>query len=108
MGKNRSFKNPTQRNAVWQARLVTSMTLCHIVDSMNAARSFQRRGIVEGFFGPLWSMAHRKAVFQFGAARGMNTYLYAPKDDLYHRVRWMQPYPPRQWKNLLQLIGEAQ
>ena len=70
--------------------------------------SFKRRGIVEGFFGPLWSMAHRKAMFKFGAARGMNTYLYAPKDDPYHRERWTEPYPHDQWQALLQLIREAQ
>jgi hyaluronoglucosaminidase len=70
--------------------------------------SFKRRGIVEGFFGPLWSMAHRKAMFEFGAARGMNTYLYAPKDDPYHRERWTEPYPRHQWQALLQLIRQAQ
>ena len=70
--------------------------------------SFKRRGIVEGFFGPLWSMAHRKAMFEFGAARGMNTYLYAPKDDPYHRERWTEPYPTKQWRELLQLVREAQ
>jgi len=43
---------------------------------MNPAKTVQRRGIVEGFFGPLWSMAHRRRLFEFGAARGMNTYLY--------------------------------
>jgi hyaluronoglucosaminidase len=70
--------------------------------------SFKRRGIVEGFFGPLWSMAHRKAMFEFGAARGMNTYLYAPKDDPYHRERWTEPYPKNQWRALLQLVRQAQ
>ena len=69
---------------------------------------FERRGVVEGFFGPLWSMSHRKALFQFGAARGMNTYLYAPKDDPYHRERWTEPYPKNEWKKLLQLIRDAQ
>jgi hyaluronoglucosaminidase len=69
--------------------------------------SFQRRGIVEGFFGPLWSMAHRKALFKFGARRGMNTYLYAPKDDPYHRERWTEPYPRYHWQALLQLIRQA-
>jgi hyaluronoglucosaminidase len=69
---------------------------------------FKRRGIVEGFFGPLWGMSHRKALFEFGAARGMNTYLYAPKDDPYHRERWTEPYPREQWKVLLQLILQAQ
>jgi hyaluronoglucosaminidase len=70
--------------------------------------TFQRRGIVEGFFGPLWSMSHRKALFDFGAARGMNTYLYGPKDDPYHRARWTQAYPLKQWNALLQLIRHAQ
>jgi hyaluronoglucosaminidase len=74
---------------------------------MMEIQQFERRGLVEGFFGPPWSMAHRKAVFEFGAARGMNTYLYAPKDDPYHRKLWRQPYPFGRWRQLLQLIGQA-
>jgi hyaluronoglucosaminidase len=74
---------------------------------MQDAETFRRRGIVEGFFGPPWSMKHRMAVFRFGAAFGMNTYLYAPKDDPYHRERWKEPYPPKQWHMLLQLIHSA-
>ena len=58
-------------------------------------KTFQRRGVVEGFFGPLWSMAHRRRLFEFGAARRMNTYLYAPKDDSYHRKLWRRPIPRR-------------
>ena len=73
-----------------------------------AVKTFARRGIVEGFFGPLWSMAHRKALFAFGAARGMNTYLYAPKDDPYHRQRWRLPYPPKEWREMLRLIRTGQ
>jgi hyaluronoglucosaminidase len=71
-------------------------------------KTFQRRGIVEGFFGPLWSMAHRRRLFKFGAARGMNTYLYAPKDDPYHRKLWRRHYPAAQWRELLRLIRAAQ
>ena len=89
------------------------VSACRLFHRMPHCRSmkipqFQRRGIVEGFFGPLWSMAHRKALFEFGAARGMNSYLYAPKDDPYHRERWTEPYPPGQWKALEQLIRHAQ
>jgi hypothetical protein len=29
---------------------------------MKKNKTFQRRGIVEGFFGPLWSMAQRKTL----------------------------------------------
>ena len=75
---------------------------------MTPARTFHRRGIVEGFFGPLWSMAHRRRLFAFGAARGMNTYLYAPKDDPYHRLLWRRPYPNAQWRELLGLIRAAE
>ena len=77
-------------------------------DTMPSLSTFQRRGIVEGFFGPPWSMEHRAAVFDFGAARGMNTYLYAPKDDLYHREKWDQPYPKKEWQQLVRLIRSAQ
>jgi len=75
---------------------------------MNLAATFPRRGIVEGFFGPPWSMAHRAAMFEVGAARGMNTYLYAPKDDPYHREKWDRPYPRKKWKEMLRLIRSAQ
>ncbi|HEY7221556.1 MAG TPA: beta-N-acetylglucosaminidase domain-containing protein [Candidatus Binatia bacterium] len=75
---------------------------------MNAAKTFHRCGIVEGFFGQPWSMAHRRRLFAFGAARGMNTYLYAPKDDPYHRKLWRQPYPKTKWRELLRLIRAAQ
>lgn len=74
---------------------------------MNPPLAFQRRGIVEGFFGPPWSMRHRAAMFEFGAAHGMNTYLYAPKDDPYHREKWQRPYPPQKWKEMARLIRAA-
>ena len=70
--------------------------------------AFQRRGIVEGFFGPPWSMRHRARIFEFGAARGMNTYLYAPKDDPYHREKWRLAYPPGRWKAMERMIRLAQ
>ncbi len=53
-------------------------------------------------------MSHRRRLFEFGAARGMNTFLYAPKDDPYHRKLWRQPYPKTKWRELLLLIRAAQ
>jgi hyaluronoglucosaminidase len=38
----------------------------------------------------------------------MNTYLYAPKDDPYHRERWREPYPKGEWRALRNLIAAAQ
>jgi hyaluronoglucosaminidase len=68
---------------------------------------FKRRGIVEGFFGAPWSMRQRAAMFEFGAAKGMNTYLYAPKDDPYHREKWQLPYPAERWNEMRRLIQHA-
>ena len=77
-------------------------------DTGVSVRTFERRGIVEGFFGPPWTNAHRAAMFAFGAARGMNTYLYAPKDDPYHRELWRLPYPEPEWREICRLIEAAQ
>jgi hyaluronoglucosaminidase len=81
---------------------------CAKLKRMNLSSTFPRRGIVEGFFGPPWSMKQRAAMFEVGAARGMNTYLYAPKDDPYHREKWDRPYPRKKWKEMLRLVRSAQ
>ena len=49
-------------------------------------------GVVEGFYGPPWTPAERRQLFDRLAAAGLNTYLYAPKDDLKHRALWREPY----------------
>ena len=49
-------------------------------------------GVVEGFYGPPWTQAERSRLFDRLAALGLNTYLYAPKDDLKHRALWREPY----------------
>jgi hypothetical protein len=52
----------------------------------------EMRGIIEGFYGEPWSWAEREAVCSELAAAGMDTYVYAPKDDPLHRSRWREPY----------------
>jgi hypothetical protein len=49
-------------------------------------------GVIEGFYGPLWSRQERAELFKWMSAWGLNTYFYAPKDDLHHRALWRQPY----------------
>jgi hypothetical protein len=58
------------------------------------------RGIIEGFYGALWSRTDRLRHLDRAARSKMNTYVYAPKDDPYHRQRWREPYPPRQLTEL--------
>lgn len=50
------------------------------------------RGVIEGFYGPPWSADARLSVIEFVAERGMNAYVYAPKDDPKHRARWRDAY----------------
>ena len=49
--------------------------------------------MVEGFYGTPWTLDARSDVVDFMAALGMNAYVYAPKDDPFHRKRWREPYP---------------
>lgn len=54
--------------------------------------AFAIRGIVEGFYGTPWSHAQRLDMIEFIAARGMNTFVYSPKDDPLVRRDWRTPY----------------
>lgn len=65
------------------------------------------RGVIEGFYGPPWSLAHRCAVIEFVAARGMNAYVYAPKSDPKHRDRWREHYDPRELNDFRALAEHA-
>src|SRR5436305_9008835 len=55
-------------------------------------RAFAVRGIVEGFYGRPWSHSARLDAISFLAPRGLNAYVYAPKDDAKHRADWRIPY----------------
>jgi hypothetical protein len=69
--------------------------------------SFGIRGIIEGFYGPPWSHRDRLDMLRFEGQHSLNTYIYAPKDDPYHRKLWREPYPSKQMKRLRELIAAA-
>ncbi|MDL0431150.1 beta-N-acetylglucosaminidase domain-containing protein [Marinobacter sp. TBZ242] len=50
-------------------------------------------GIIEGFYGPLWSWEERRQLVRSLAPRGYRNYWYAPKADAFLRRRWNEPYP---------------
>ncbi len=54
---------------------------------------FAMRGVIEGFYGPPWTIKERRDTLRRMARLKMNTFLYGPKDDPYHRVQWADPYP---------------
>ncbi|XP_072783982.1 protein O-GlcNAcase isoform X9 [Taeniopygia guttata] len=65
-------------------------------------------GVVEGFYGRPWSMDQRKLLFQWLQRRGLNCYMYAPKDELKHRLLWREPYTEHEAARMKSLIEAAQ
>jgi hyaluronoglucosaminidase len=59
---------------------------------VNAASPFAVRGIIEGFYGEPWSHEQRLDIISFIADRGMNTFVYSPKDDPLVRRDWRVAY----------------
>lgn len=50
-------------------------------------------GIIEGFYGPLWTWEERRQLVSRLAPAGYGFYLYAPKADPSLRENWRQPLP---------------
>ncbi|WP_188187720.1 protein O-GlcNAcase [Nonomuraea sp. SYSU D8015] len=65
------------------------------------------RGTIEGFYGTPWTHADRMEHVRFSGRHKLNTYVYAPKDDPYHRERWREPYPEEELARLAELVTEA-
>src|SRR3954463_12138618 len=62
-------------------------------------------GVIEGFYGQPWSRAERIELFGWMRDGKLNTYFYAPKDDLKLRAHWREPYTPDELNSLRELIG---
>jgi len=65
---------------------------------------FQYRGVVEGFYNDPWPHQERLKMISFMSRTGMNYYLYAPKQDPYHRQWWRKPYPDEEFDNFRELL----
>ncbi len=65
--------------------------------------SFEMRGIIEGFYGEPWNHQDRLDCIKFSKLYKLNTFMYAPKDDQYHRKLWRELYPEDIMAKLLEL-----
>ncbi|KAF4521041.1 hypothetical protein B566_EDAN008113, partial [Ephemera danica] len=64
-------------------------------------------GVVEGFYGRPWTTEQRKDLFQKLKKWGMDSYLYAPKDDYKHRAYWRELYTVEEAEHLSGLISAS-
>ena len=69
-----------------------------------AAAPFAVRGVIEGFYGNPWTREQRLDLIEFLAAHGMNTFVYAPKDDPLVRRAWRQAYTGDDLQRLTELV----
>ena len=65
------------------------------------------RGMVEGYYGNPYSDEDRKELFDFFGKQKMNTYIYGPKDDIYHRAKWREEYPAEEAARIKDYVGIA-
>ncbi len=61
-------------------------------------------GVVEGFYGPYFDWLDRISLIEFLGRVQLNTYVYAPKWDPYHREWWRAPYPSEDLSRMADLI----
>ena len=76
-------------------RLLLALALAAVfAPPAQAASPFDWRGVVEGAYGPPWDHGQRTRVIEWMPAHGFNAYVHAPKDELFQRTQWRDPYPP--------------
>ena len=74
---------------------------------MKTASPFKVRGVIEGFHGQPWTQAQRLEMIDFLAERGMNTFVYAPKDDPKLRDDWRAAYDEAELERLGELVDDV-
>jgi hyaluronoglucosaminidase len=67
--------------------------------------TFHVRGVIEGFYGRLWSWEERLRVVDVIGEAGFNAFAYAPKEEPLQNAGWRTPYPPEHLDRIRQLAG---
>jgi hyaluronoglucosaminidase len=89
-------------------KLLSVIFMLVLFSSTTFAASIPLRGVVEGFYGKEWTAEERADVLRFCHSNNLNAYIYAPKNDPYHRMEWRKPYPTRKLVKLRNLVAVAQ
>ena len=87
------------------AALILLATL--FIGSTAQAIPIPLRGVVEGFYGTPWDFNDRADIINFCRQNNLNAYIYAPKDDPFHREKWRTPYPTEKLSEMRQLVAVA-
>lgn len=69
--------------------------------------SLKMRGMVEGYYGIPYSFQARMDTIEFGGKYKNNAYIYAPKDDPYHREKWFELYDDEKLEEIGKLAKQG-
>ncbi|MCK5116961.1 MAG: beta-N-acetylglucosaminidase domain-containing protein [Candidatus Aegiribacteria sp.] len=64
-------------------------------------------GVVEGFYGKPYSARCRGILIRYLSLLDEAAFVYAPKNDPFHRLRWREDYPAGQWSQLTDNFNDA-
>ncbi|HEY2033785.1 MAG TPA: beta-N-acetylglucosaminidase domain-containing protein [Rhizomicrobium sp.] len=64
-------------------------------------------GIIEGYYGKLWSWQARADTAEFLKPHGYGFYIYAPKFDYFLRERWAEEHPRSEFDELKKLSAHC-
>ena len=87
--------------------LLALMMISFFLGSSAQAIPIPLRGVVEGFYGTPWTFEDRADIIDFCRQSNLNSYIYAPKDDPYHREKWRKPYPADKLAEMKNLVDVA-
>lgn len=62
------------------------------------------RGFIEGYYGIPWSNEDRMSLMKFGGDFKMTSYIFAPKDDPYHKEKWREEYPAKELAEITEMV----
>ena len=88
-------------------KILSVIFLLLLFSNTTLAAAIPLRGVVEGFYGKEWTAEERADVLGFCHSSNLNAYIYAPKDDPYHRMKWREPYPAKKLVELKNLAAVA-
>lgn len=90
------------------------VSLMHILNQIDGKRvrnltindyaDTQTRGFIEGYYGIPWSNEDRMALMEFGGNFKMTSYIFAPKDDPYHKNLWREEYPQAELNEIKKMV----
>ena len=66
-----------------------------------------KKGYIEGYYGRLLNQEGRQIIINELGKLSMDFYIYGPKEDPFHRIKWNEDYPADQMDEFEQLIGLA-